>query len=70
VGRFVYQRECPRGFQKTYQQLAFTAVLGENTGIYVRSLVENRNGEILVLQPDFPTLEQERFRSGMLIVYF
>jgi hypothetical protein len=70
LGCFVYQREGPRGFQKTYQQLAFPADLGENIGRYVRSALANRIGEINGLQQDLPTLEQDRFRSEMLIVYF
>jgi hypothetical protein len=62
VGCFVYQRECPCGFQKTYQQLMFPADLGENIGTYFMSPLANRIGEIRVLQPDLQPVEQESFR--------
>jgi hypothetical protein len=70
VGCFVYQRECPCGFQKTYQQLKFPGDLGENTGRYFRSPLAIRIGGIDVLQPDLQPVKQESYRLGMLIVYF
>jgi hypothetical protein len=64
VGCIVYQRQCPSGFQETYQKLSFHADLGENIGRYDSSALAIRIGEFQVLQPDHPPLEQESFRSG------